>query len=195
MASLQGSAPNTPMRNGSLPQVDAHVLGDLGDVERVGRRGAQHVGAEILQQRDLPLGAAAGHRHDRAAEPLGAVMRAEAAGEQAVAVGVVHDVAGPRARRRRASAPSGPPTCRDRPWCSRRRSACRSCPRRRAGAAPARAARRTGRTDSCRADRVFTVKGNRAMSASDLKSLGLTPAASNFRGNAGPCYRRARAWS
>ena len=31
------------------------------------------------------------------AEPLGAVVRAQAAGEQAVAVGVVHHVAGPRA--------------------------------------------------------------------------------------------------
>ena len=80
-----------------LADVDAHAVGDLGDVERVGRRGAQDVGAEVLQQRDLPLGAAAGQRHHGAAEPLGAVVRAETAGEQAVAVGVVHDLAGPRA--------------------------------------------------------------------------------------------------
>ena len=78
-------------------EVDAHAFGDFGDVERVGRRRAQDVRAEILQQRHLPLGAAARQRHHGAAEPLGAVMRAEPAGEQAVAVGVVHDVAGPRA--------------------------------------------------------------------------------------------------
>ena len=86
-----------PMLHRQLAEIDAHAFGDLGDVERIGRRGAQHAGAEILQQRDLPLGHAAGHRHHGAAEPLGAVVRAEPAGEQAVAIGVVHDVARPRA--------------------------------------------------------------------------------------------------
>ncbi len=38
------------------------------------------------------------HRHDRAAQPLRAVVGAQPAGEQAVAVGVVQDVTGPAAR-------------------------------------------------------------------------------------------------
>ncbi len=53
--------------------------------------------AEIGHQGHLTLGAATGHGHDGAAEPLGAVVEAEPAGEQAVAVGVVDDVAGARA--------------------------------------------------------------------------------------------------
>ena len=77
--------------------VDAHAFGDFGDVERVRRRGAEDMGAKVLQQRDLPLGAAAGQRHHGAAEPLGAVMRAKTAGEEAVTIGVVHDLAGPSA--------------------------------------------------------------------------------------------------
>ena len=84
-------------RNRELADVDAHAFRDLGDVQRIGRRGAQDARAEILQQRHLPLGHAARHRHDRAAEPLRAVVHAEPAGEQAIAVGVVQDVARPRA--------------------------------------------------------------------------------------------------
>ena len=45
-------------------------------------------------QQHLPLGAASRYRHHGAAEPFGAVVRAQPAGEQAVAVGVVDDVAG-----------------------------------------------------------------------------------------------------
>ena len=61
-----------------LAQIDAHALGDLGDVERVGGRGAEDVRAEIADQRDLPLGGAARHRHRGAAEPLGAVVETRA---------------------------------------------------------------------------------------------------------------------
>ena len=66
-----------------LAHVDAHGLRDLGDVERIGRCGAQDMRAEIPHQRDLPLGHAAGHRHHGAAETLRAIVRAEPAGEGA----------------------------------------------------------------------------------------------------------------
>ena len=82
---------------GQAAEIDAHAGGDLRDIQRVGRCGAQHVGFEVLQQNDLPLGHAAGNRHHGAAEPLGAVMRAEAAGEEPIAVSVVDDVARQRA--------------------------------------------------------------------------------------------------
>ena len=75
-------------------QVDAHAVRDLGDVERIGRRRAQDARAEILHQHHLPLGGAAGDRHGGQAEPLGAVVESEPAGEQPVAEGVVEDVAG-----------------------------------------------------------------------------------------------------
>ena len=61
---------------------------------------------EVADQHDLPLGHAAGDRDDGAAERLGAVVRAEAAGEQAVAVGDMDDVAGPAAGGADASGPS-----------------------------------------------------------------------------------------
>ena len=64
------------------------------DRQHVARRHRDDVGLEIVDQLHLPLGHAAGHRHHGAAEPLGAVMRAEAAGEQAIAIGIVHDHAG-----------------------------------------------------------------------------------------------------
>ena len=75
-------------------------------------------------------GHAAGHRDDGAAQPLRAVVRAQPAGEQAVAVGVVHMSPGGR-RRRGSTAPRPSPRRRGRSSCSRRRSACRSCRTRR----------------------------------------------------------------
>ncbi len=81
----------------AAPQVDAHLLGHFGDRQRIGRRRAQHARTEVHHQRHLALGAAAGDRHHRAAQALGAAVRAQAAGEQAVAVGVVHQVAAPHA--------------------------------------------------------------------------------------------------
>ncbi len=90
-------------------QVHALRLGHLGNRQRVGRRRTQHTGAEVHDQRDLALGRAAGHRHHRCAQALGAVVRAQPAGEQAVAVGVVHHVARARAGRgHRARHQAGP---------------------------------------------------------------------------------------
>ena len=94
--SVQGSAPNTPARRLEPPRV-----GDVvGDRERVARRAAEDLGAEVLEQLRLARRVAAGRGDDRAAEPLGAVVEAEAAGEEAVAVGDVDDRARPGSRRR-----------------------------------------------------------------------------------------------
>ena len=70
---------------------DARLAQALGDVERVGRRGAEDLAAEIAQQQRLAGGDAAGYRDRQRAEPLGALVEAEPAGEQPVAVGVVDD--------------------------------------------------------------------------------------------------------
>ena len=58
--------------------------------QHVARRHRDDVGPEIVDQLHLPLGHAAGNRHHRAAKLFRAVMRAEAAGEQAIAISVVH---------------------------------------------------------------------------------------------------------
>jgi hypothetical protein len=55
------------------------------------------VGPEVLDQLDLALGLPAAEGHHRQAQLLGAVVRAQPAGEQAVAVAHVHHVARPRA--------------------------------------------------------------------------------------------------
>ena len=71
------------------PRVDILRVEFVEDRQHVARRHHDDVGLEIGDEVNLPLGHAAGHRDDGAAEPLGAVMRAEAAGEQAVAIGDV----------------------------------------------------------------------------------------------------------
>ena len=65
----------------------------LGDRQHVRRRHHDDVGLEVGDQLHLLLGLAAGHRDHRAAQLL-AVVRPQTAGEQPVAVGDVHDVAG-----------------------------------------------------------------------------------------------------
>ena len=74
--------------------IDALALEFVGDVEAVGGRHHDDVGLEVADQLNLLLGLAAGHRDYRAAEPLGAVVSAQPSGEQAVAVGHMHLVAG-----------------------------------------------------------------------------------------------------
>ena len=71
----------------------------FGDREQIRRRDHDDVGLEIADQLHLLRRLSARHRHDGAAETLGAVVRAEAAGEQTVAVRDVHDVAGTAAGR------------------------------------------------------------------------------------------------
>jgi hypothetical protein len=69
----------------------------VGDGEHVARRDHDDLRLEVGDELHLALGHAAAERDHGEPEPLRAVVRAEAAGEQAVAVGVVHLVAGPRA--------------------------------------------------------------------------------------------------
>ena len=68
------------------------------DREHVGGRDHDRGGAEVLDQAHLARRHPPRGRHHGAAQPLGAVMRAEPAGEEPVAVGDVHHVAGPGAR-------------------------------------------------------------------------------------------------
>ncbi len=78
-------------------QVDTLFFRKLGNRQRVRRCRAENACAEIQDQCNLPLRRPARHRHDGGTEPLGAVMRPQAAGEQPIAVCVVNQVSGPRA--------------------------------------------------------------------------------------------------
>ena len=77
-------------------RIEPHVLDFLGDRQHVAGRDHDDVGLEVLDQLDLALGLAATERHHGQAQPLGAVVRAQPAGEQAVAVADVHHVTRPR---------------------------------------------------------------------------------------------------
>jgi hypothetical protein len=96
------SDPGAERRGPRLAAEDAHLecqvvgaearLGDrLADAQRIGGRGEQRLRAQVVQERDLPRGHAARHRDDGRAEALGALVEAQPAGEQPVAVGVVDD--------------------------------------------------------------------------------------------------------
>ena len=74
-------------------RIDALALKLVGDGQHVGRRHQYHACTEFGDELHLALAEAARHRHHRAAQPLGAVVRPEPAGEQAVAEGIVNDVA------------------------------------------------------------------------------------------------------
>src|ERR1035437_10201230 len=62
-------------------------------MQEVARRAADRGHAEVRHDHQLALGVAATDRDDRRAERLAAVMRAQAAGEEPVTVGVLDDVA------------------------------------------------------------------------------------------------------
>ncbi len=78
-------------------RVQALALDLVGDVEHIGGGDHDDVRLEILDQLHLLLGLAAGHGDHRAAQAFGAVVRPQAAGEQAIAVGNMHLVPGPAA--------------------------------------------------------------------------------------------------
>ena len=81
----------------------------LGDDERVRRGGDEHLSAEVAEQHRLSGGLAARHGDDGGADALAALVEAEAAGEQAVAVGVVDEHPGADAgHRHRARHELGP---------------------------------------------------------------------------------------
>ena len=94
---VQGSAPKMPDRERGFARVDALACEFVQDREHVARSHHDDVRLEIGDELHLPFGHAAGDRDHRAAEPLGAVMRAEPAGEQAIAVGDMNLHAGPSA--------------------------------------------------------------------------------------------------
>ena len=72
--------------------VHAQLRRLVNQVQEIAGRAADGRDTEILHHHQLALGVAAGDRDDRRAQRLGAVMRPQPAGEQAVAVGVLDDV-------------------------------------------------------------------------------------------------------
>ena len=74
-------------------RINALTLDFIGDIEHIGRRDHDDVGLEVLNQLDLFFGLPAGHRNHRAAQAFSTVMGAQAAGEQAIAIGNLHLVA------------------------------------------------------------------------------------------------------
>src|SRR4029078_4802060 len=91
-------------------EAQARRLGDVvGDREGVARRAAEDLGAEVLEQLSLARRVAAGRGDHGAAEALGAVVEAQAAGEESVAGGDVEDRSrAGSGRRARGGAAGGP---------------------------------------------------------------------------------------
>ena len=73
--------------------VNALALVLVGNRQHVAGRDHDDVGLKVLNQLHLPLGLTAAKRHDGEAELFGAIVRAQAAGEQAIAVADVHHIA------------------------------------------------------------------------------------------------------
>ena len=73
-------------------QVDPHLPRALEDVHEVARGAADDAHVEVLEHHDLPVRVPARDRDHRGAERLAAVVGAEPAGEEAVAVGVLDHV-------------------------------------------------------------------------------------------------------
>ena len=86
-----------------LAEVDALLVAFVDDVQEVARRARDRGDAEVLHQHQLAVGVAAGDGQHRAAVGLGAVVQHEAAGEEAVAVGDLHDVVRRHAGHREAA--------------------------------------------------------------------------------------------
>ena len=71
--------------------IAAHLALQLfNQIQTVGRRHHDHIRLEIADQLRLFFGLSAGHRDHRRAQTFRAVVRAKAAGKQAVAVGDVN---------------------------------------------------------------------------------------------------------
>ncbi len=93
MASLCGSAPMKAMRSfrsrrGSMPSFREVA----GQVQRVAGQDVDDSGAQVLQEPDLPLGVARTDRDGHHPQLLGAVVKADASGEQAVAHHVLENI-------------------------------------------------------------------------------------------------------
>ena len=85
-----------------VAEVQLLLFGRLHERQEVGRRAAHGARLEVLDEEYLALGVAGAHGDDRGADGEAAVVRAEPAGEEAVAVCILHYVArlDPRARER-----------------------------------------------------------------------------------------------
>jgi hypothetical protein len=79
-------------------QVDARLGRRLTQPQRVRGRAGQHVGLQVGDHAYLPFGHPARHRDHGGAQGDRALVNAQAAGEQPVPIGVVHDASGGRAR-------------------------------------------------------------------------------------------------
>jgi len=99
MSLVHGSAPKMPMRSELCAGIEALALDLVGDRQHVARRHHDDVGPEILDQLYLLLSLAAAERDHRQPRAFGAVVRAEPAREQPVAVADVNLVATARAGR------------------------------------------------------------------------------------------------
>ncbi len=94
---------------GGLAGVQAELLEAVRDGQQVGGRGEDGARLEVGDQLHLLLRLPAGHRDHGRPDALGAVVGAEAAGEQAVAVRVVHAVTGADAAGAEAAGDEGGP--------------------------------------------------------------------------------------
>ena len=84
-------------------RVQALALHFVGDGQHVAGRDHDDVGREVGDELHLAFGLAAAEGHDGQAQALGAVMRAQTTGEQAVAVAHMHQIAGPGSGRAHAA--------------------------------------------------------------------------------------------
>jgi len=78
---------------GQVLELDARLRRLVNQVEKVAGGAADGRDAKILHHHQLAGRVAPGNRDDRCAQRLGAVVRAQPAGEQAVAIGILDDVA------------------------------------------------------------------------------------------------------
>ena len=87
--SVHGSAPSTAKRRLISSGATPRSWNALREHERVARRARDHLGPEVLDERELALGHPARDGDDRQTERLAAGVQPEPAGEEAVAVRVV----------------------------------------------------------------------------------------------------------
>ena len=90
------SAKNTHLQR-RLTRIETNLAKLVENRQQIGGRDHDDTRFEILDQRHLALGHAARHRHHGRTQPFGPVMGAQPPGEQPVAIGHMHHVAGPAA--------------------------------------------------------------------------------------------------
>ena len=121
-----GFARDEDALHGGGREVDPARGRPFGEVERVGRRAAQHGGLEELDGGHEALGVPRAHR-DVADAEAGEGVERDARDEGAGVVGGDHALAPRRGPRRRRSAGRSRPRCRGRTGSAGCSSACRSC--------------------------------------------------------------------